>query len=136
MQFVCFCSLSEVAKELDKVIILYYGVNDHGKGLVDAMSGFGVKTPLRWAIVMEDFMFNTALELTCLKKIFENDKNKLYQYIPSELLKQMRQEKGNGVTIKGCRRSLMISFFPCSKILIKRHLCWMTLMIWYQNRLA
>ena len=32
--------------------IIYYGVNSHGKGLVDAMSGLGVKGPLSNAIIM------------------------------------------------------------------------------------
>ena len=32
--------------------IIYYGVSSHGKGLVDAMSGLGVKGPLSNAIIM------------------------------------------------------------------------------------
>ena len=35
-------------------IIIYYGVKGHGKGLVDSMSGFGIKTPLKRAIVTEE----------------------------------------------------------------------------------
>ena len=64
-QYCClhvFQAYLNLSKELDKVIILYYGVNGHGRGLVDAMSGFCVKTPLRHAIVTDDFMFNTATE--------------------------------------------------------------------------
>ena len=36
-----------LAQETHKTIIVYYGVSGHGKGLVDAISAFGVKTPLR-----------------------------------------------------------------------------------------
>ena len=43
-----------------KTVIAYYGVSGHGKGLVDAMSSFGVKQPLRKAIVERDFFFNSA----------------------------------------------------------------------------
>ena len=43
-----------------KTVILYYGVAGHGKGTVDAMSGFGVKDPIRKAIVQEDLFFNSA----------------------------------------------------------------------------
>ena len=41
-----YCSLHvfemyfKLSKELGKTIILYYGVNGHGRGLVDAMLGF------------------------------------------------------------------------------------------------
>ena len=41
--FKYYSSLS--AKE-QKNIIVYYGASGHGKGLVDAMSGFGVKGPI------------------------------------------------------------------------------------------
>ena len=41
----------------------YYGVKGHGKGLVDAMSGFGLKTPLRKAIVTENMFYDTALKI-------------------------------------------------------------------------
>ena len=47
----------KLAKEIGKPILLYFGVNGHGRGLVDAMSGFGLKTPLRAAIVTDDFYF-------------------------------------------------------------------------------
>ena len=32
--------------EMQMTIHLYFGVNGHGRELVDAMSGFGVKSPL------------------------------------------------------------------------------------------
>ena len=46
----------------------------HGRGLVDGMSGFGDKTPLRKAIIVDDFFFITAGDLTqfMLKK-YEDD---------------------------------------------------------------
>ena len=39
----------------NKTIILYYGVSGHGKGLVDSMSSFRVKGPLRKSIITENF---------------------------------------------------------------------------------
>ena len=42
--FEAYLKLSKVIK---KPIILYYGVNGHGWGLEDAMSDFGVESPLR-----------------------------------------------------------------------------------------
>ena len=36
---------------------LFYGTSGHGKGLVDAMSSFGVKAPIHRAVLMEDFSY-------------------------------------------------------------------------------
>ena len=46
-----------------KTVIVYYGVSGHGKGLVDAMSGFGVKQPVRKAIIQKDWFFNSAEDI-------------------------------------------------------------------------
>ena len=43
-------------------------VAEHGKGLVDSMSGFGANTPLRMRVLQRDEFFNNSLEIvTCLK---------------------------------------------------------------------
>ena len=50
----CGLALGEylkLAKKFDLTIIKYYGPSGHGKGLVDAMRAFEVKTPLRNAVV-------------------------------------------------------------------------------------
>ena len=95
-----YCSLHvfqfyrNLSKELGKTIILYYGVNGHGRGLVDAMSGFGVNTPLKREIITNDFMFRTAEELCeYLEHRFENDESKLYVYIPEDALASLRSRK-------------------------------------------
>ena len=89
VQYSCshiFKSYQDLAKELAKTIILY-GVNGHGKGLVDAMSDFGVKDPLRRAIITRDFMFNSAHELeNFLRAEFQHDNTKVYATIPDETL--------------------------------------------------
>ena len=36
----------------NKKVIIYYRVTGHGKGLVDAMSSFGVKARLRKAVIL------------------------------------------------------------------------------------
>lgn len=40
--------------------MIYYGAVGHGKGLVDAASGFEVKDLLRKAIIVEDWFFNSS----------------------------------------------------------------------------
>lgn len=41
-----FFRYKKLSMELRNTFIVYYGVSGHGKGLVDPMGGFGVKTPL------------------------------------------------------------------------------------------
>ena len=52
--FVMYCQLSVT---LNKRIIIYFGAAGHGRGLVDGMSSFGVKTPLRFMIITKDLAF-------------------------------------------------------------------------------
>ena len=53
----------KLAKDSQKTIIIYYGVAGHGKGLVNAPSGFGVKDPIRKAIILEDWYFNSSVDM-------------------------------------------------------------------------
>ena len=65
------------SQETKKIIIGYYGVPGHGKGLVDSMSGFGVKTLLRREIVTKDIFFSGSAGMSeNLKKLFEDDHTK------------------------------------------------------------
>ena len=76
-----------MAKELDRTTIVCYGVAGHGKDLVDAASGFGVKDPIRKAIIVEDWFFNSANNIVIYldqkkesaKKSMRNCQLKLYQ---------------------------------------------------------
>ena len=49
-----FAIWSKISVQLEKKII-YYEVSGHGKGLVDEISGFGVKGPLPNAIITQDY---------------------------------------------------------------------------------
>ena len=99
-------------------------MNGHGRGLVDAMSGFGVKTPLKHEIVMNDFMFHTTADLfEFLVHHFESDESKLYVHVSEEKSNSFRSKKGDGVAIPGCLKSRMISFFENGDWQIKRNLC-------------
>ena len=59
-QYKCISYLQEVSNDTKKTVIYYYGVKGHGKGLFDAMSGVGLKTPLKKAIVKENSFYDTA----------------------------------------------------------------------------
>ena len=84
----------------------------------------GVKTPLRKAIVTDDFLFNTSEELEAfLRNVFADDKNKHYCVIPADLVSKQHTLRGEGVEIKGCQKTRMLSFFPNGDWFMKRHIC-------------
>ena len=60
-----------LAMKHKKTFVYYYDAKGHGKGLVDAMSGFGLKTPLRKAIVTED--------------VFCDSTQKVYEFISEKM---------------------------------------------------
>ena len=115
-----FALLQDHAINLSKMIIYYYGVKGHGKGLVDAMSGFGVKTPLRNAIITKDKYFNSAKEVYDYFMQTNNDVNKMYFYLP-----EMKDDYNNRseLPIKGCTMQHMIIFEASGSIKVKENLC-------------
>jgi hypothetical protein len=86
-------------------IVKTYGAPGHGKGLVDAMSSFGVKSPLRNAVVTKDMWFPTAESMVEYLSEEMSDKNHLYKFFSKEEVMLHR---------KACKRSLVIP--GCSKI--------------------
>ena len=53
--------------------------------MVDAMSGFGAKTPLRDAIYRDDYYYNSAKDvIELLSRIFENDDAKVYELLEED----------------------------------------------------
>ena len=129
VQYCCknvFFQYSQLSQEINKPIIIYYGIAGHGRGLVDAMSGFGLKTPLRRAIVCENFWFNTSKELyDFITEKYSTDTSKIYVNIPAADLTTKRGKKSEEeeIVIKGCRKSRMISFHPDGSYQIARHMC-------------
>ena len=115
-----FALLQDLAINLSKMIIYYYGVKGHGKGLVDATSGFGIKTPLRNAIMTEDKYFNSAKEVYDYFMQTNNDANKMYFYLP-----EMKDDYNNRLElpIKGCTMQHMIIFEANGSIKVKENLC-------------
>ena len=76
----------QFALELQKPIIVYYGASAHGRGLVDAMSPFGLKAPLRKDIITNDFYWLTAKDLEVRFKEMEMGDNMIYKELPRELI--------------------------------------------------
>ena len=100
---------------------MYYGVNGDGRGFVDAMSGFGVKFPLRRKIVTEDFYFDKAVEIkAALEEEFQEDDRKIYEIVEKKSLEENAKE---GISIPGCRKARMISIFPDGTYQLKKDVC-------------
>ena len=58
-----FYSLQSLANTYNVQIIRIYGAAGHGKGLVNAMSGFGVKSALRRDIITNGQLFQSSSEI-------------------------------------------------------------------------
>ena len=100
-----------IAIKSGKVWIIYFGSEGHGRSLVDAMSSFGVKAPLRKEIVNKDFYWTKAKQLVDL---FQK-KNMPVRYHYEEVTKEeidLQDCNQKEYPIKGCRKLRMIAFHP------------------------
>ena len=82
---------------------MYYKDSGHGKGLVDAMSAFEVKTPLRRAVVTDDFHYGGVEDINYLRNKFGEDDKKNYYLIDLETTAELRNSK-ESFRIKGCQK--------------------------------
>ena len=82
-----FAQLEELAKKYSIDIFWFYGTPGHGRGLVDAMSSFGCKAPIKKAIITEDaflimqkkcmFFYVTILRMTQVSLTLSLMKNQI-----------------------------------------------------------
>ena len=92
-----------------KMVIVYYGVSGHGKGLVDAMSGFGVKGPLWRAVITSNFSYSNAVDIyNFLIDKFSNDMKKHYFLLDPKDITIKHDEK-LPLSIKSCWEKHMIA---------------------------
>ena len=99
-----------------------YGVSGHGKGLVDAMSSFGVKAPLRKAVITNDFTYSSALDIyNYLISIFQNDNWKHHYYLEKDTI-NLKTIK-NPLKIRGCQNIHIICFNPDNSFVTKINVC-------------
>ena len=102
---------------------MYFGVSGYGKGLVDAMSAFGAKTPLRRAIVTQNFDYTCANDIRCyLDELFKDDDRKCYFTLEKEDNDATRENRSK-FKIKGCQAQHMFSFFPNGAVQSKVNIC-------------
>ena len=88
-----FKQWQSIAVRKGKRVIVYYGASGHGKGLVDAMSGFGVKGPLRKAVITSDLHFTNAAEIcNYLDELFKDD-NKKHYYLFHKMISWKKESR-------------------------------------------
>ena len=76
-------------------------MSGYGKGLVDAMSGFGVKGAIRRAVVTKNFSFTTAEDIyNYLYNLFEIDEQKEHYLVTPETIHSKRSN--DKLKIDGC----------------------------------
>ena len=115
-----FCN---VAKKYNRNILKYYGPSGHGKGLVDTMSAFGIKTPLLKSVITDNFRYNSSQDMCdMLQSTFKNDNQKKYSVIDVEDI-LLHRSKASAIPIKGSRSYHMMCFRPDGSILCKVNLC-------------
>ena len=119
-----FSKWRRLSTAYQKVIIVYYGISGHGKGLVDAMSSFGVKATLQKAIVQKDFFFNEASDIkTYLQTEMVDSTNKHYYEIEEDSLVERRSNDNEQLKIDNCMKKHMFAYFPDGTIQVKENLC-------------
>ena len=83
---------------------IYYGVSGLGKGLVDAMSAFSVKSLLSRAVITKNLHYNSAEDIhQYMSDLFKDDKTKFYTILTSEDIESFKNDN-SPLIIKGCRK--------------------------------
>ena len=102
---------------------VYDGVSGHGKGLVDAMSGFGVKSPWRRVVITSNFSYGNSLDIyNYFTETFSNDDKKHHFFVDPETIAKRREHK-QPLPIKLHREKHMISFSPDGSVQTKINIC-------------
>ena len=90
---------------------------------MDAISGFGVKGPLRREVITPNLNHSNASDIhQFLTNKFHDDDKKHYFNIESEKIKHQREDKVP-LPITKCREKHMISFFPDGCMQTKVNIC-------------
>ena len=108
-----FANWRALAKKYNKTIILYYGVSGHSKGLVDSMSSFLVKGPLRKSTIIEKVFFNDVEQVKeHLEQKHFDKPNWVHKVVSEDHLAETRKQPREEFKILQCKKLHMIAFFP------------------------
>ena len=111
----------QLASEIGIPIIHYFGVSGHGKGLIDPMSGFGFKGPLRKVVITEDLHYDSPQDVVSyLQQLFKDDPYKIYFELNPQEIHFVEKVV---VKITNVQKQHMLCFFPSGTIQIKENIC-------------
>ena len=101
--------MKELALKYKITVTWFYSVSEHGKGLVDTMSSFGCKGPLRMAIKANDEWFSCAAAMVdYLADYFEDDQTKEHYLVDPSVTAKQRRSKNKELKITGNRKLHLI----------------------------
>ena len=105
-----FAKMKQVAQRHGITVAWFYCEPGHGKGIVDAMSAFGAKGPLRNEITRTDAWFPDAQTMTdYLKNHFKDDVQKEHHFISEIETATERKKKQAEFEIRPCRKFHLIA---------------------------
>ena len=103
--------MHQLAMKYQITIVWFYDEPGYGKGIVDSMSSFGCKQPLRKAIIDKDMWFEFASDmLDYLTNHFSDDLSKNHYLIDAETLADIRRNPKGFKIPKQCRKMHIIAF--------------------------
>ena len=115
-----FSNMVRMAEKYGIQITWVFGEPGHGRGLVDAMAWFGVKGPIRKAIICNDKWFPTADKMVAdLSQLFSNDPSKVYRLVDETATAAIRRKKRQELPMKGCRAAHVIIAQKDGSLLMK-----------------
>ena len=114
-----FALLQKLADDFNLRIIRTYSADGHGKGVIDAMSSFGVKNILD--IVTHDVFFNNSAEIA--DYLSSISPHYYYSAVPVEDLVKTHHEDHSPIEIPGCMKQHFILFNPTKERFWKEYLC-------------
>ena len=86
------------------------------------MSSFGVKAPLRNAVITKDFTFNSASDIhKYLTTMFQHDEQKHHYLLEKAFINGNKND--DVLNIKGCQNVHMICFNPDGHFATKTNIC-------------
>ena len=116
-----FGKCKQLASEIRILIICYFGLSGHVKGLVDAISGFGVQGPLRKAVVTEDLYYDSAQDIVSyLQELFKDDPYKIHFKLNPQEIHSVDKV---AVKITNLVKQHMLCFLLSGTIRIKENIC-------------
>ena len=112
-----------LAQKSEKIMLVHYGVSGHGKGLVDTMSAFEVKGPLRRVVITSDFSYSNSKDIyEFLINKYYNDETKHYFLIDKDEVTEKIKSKPL-LIIKDCMEKHMLAFSPDVYVQRKVNIC-------------